>query len=104
MNEIRDNELSLKETKLDKEQRAAKALERRLLKQAQREIIDVVRKLGGTAGTHDIALALGKSDDDISCLLDRLAKFGLIRSARYEDNYHFLQKENQKKRYQSWMK
>ena len=89
MNEIRDNELSLRETKTDKEQRAAsvanaKALERKLIKQAQREIVDIARRYGGTVCTEDIALAMGKSIDDVSRLLNRLIEAGLMQSALYD--------------------
>jgi len=49
----------------------------------RRAIMETMRELGGTAGTHDIALALGKDDDNVSHLLKKLSLAGLIKSTSY---------------------
>jgi DNA-binding transcriptional ArsR family regulator len=44
----------------------------------RREVLEAIRKLGGCARTHDIALSIGKKDDTTSHLLDKLADLGLL--------------------------
>ena len=84
MNEIRDNELSLNELATKETKLKQCSPERKLLKQAQREIVDIARRHGGTVCTEDIALAMGKSIDDVSRLLNRLIEAGLMQSALYD--------------------
>lgn len=49
----------------------------------RREIMDAIRKLSGTARTHEIATQIGKKDDTVSHTLEKLANSGLIVRTKY---------------------